>query len=72
MTKERRTVTLSKELDEVVAFLASAKQMTLSEFVESRLRMNQEILRQIEKFQNLPEEPAVPARPKKNGRGENT
>jgi hypothetical protein len=59
MTKERRTVTLSKELDEVIAFLASAKQMNLSEFLETRLRMLPEIQKQIERFQNLPEDPII-------------
>jgi hypothetical protein len=59
MTKERRTVTLSKELDEVIAFLASGKQMNLSEFLETRLRMLPEIQKQIERFQNLPEDPII-------------
>lgn len=59
MTKERITFTVSKELYEVVAFRASAKQMNLSEYLESRLRMVPEILKQIEVFQNLPEDPIV-------------
>lgn len=59
MTKERRTITLAKELDDAIAFLASAKQMSLSEFLETRLYMNEEIKRQIERFQNLPEDPII-------------
>lgn len=59
MTKERRTFTLSRELDEAIGFLATAKQMSLSEFLETRLRMLPEILKQIERFQNLPEDPII-------------
>lgn len=59
MTKERRTITLSKELDDVIAFLASGKQMNLSEYLETRLRMIPEIQRQIETFQNLQDDPIV-------------
>lgn len=59
MTKERRTITLSKELDEAIAFLASARQMSLSELLETRLRMIPEIQKQIERFQNLPEDPII-------------
>lgn len=59
MTKERRTITLAKELDEVLAYLASAKQMSLSEFLETRLYMLPEIQKQIERFQNLPDDPII-------------
>lgn len=59
MTKERRTIILSKELDETIAFLASARQMSLSQFLETRLRTIPEIQRQIERFQNLPEDPII-------------
>ncbi len=59
MTKERITFTLSRELYEVIAFRASAKQMNLSEYLESRLRMLPEIQKQIEIFQNLPEDPII-------------
>ena len=59
MTKERRTFTISKELDEAIAFLATAKQMSLSEFLETRLYMNEEIKKQIQRFQNLPEDPII-------------
>jgi hypothetical protein len=70
MTKERRTITLSKELDEVIAFLASGRQMNLSEFLETRLRMLPEIQKQIEAFQNLPEDPIIDIKKieKKTGR----
>ena len=59
MTNELHLFTLSKELDEAIAFLATAKQMSLSEFLETRLRMNPEIQKQIERFQNLPEDPII-------------
>jgi hypothetical protein len=59
MTKERRTITLSRELDEALAYLASAKQMSLSEFLETRLYMNKEIQEHIEQFKNLPDDPII-------------
>lgn len=59
MTKERRTITLSRELDEALAYLASAKQMSLSEFLETRLYMNKEIQEHIEQFKNLPDDPIM-------------
>jgi len=59
MTKERRTFTISKELDEAIAFLATAKQMSLSEFLETRLYMNDEIKKQIQRFQSLPDDPII-------------
>lgn len=59
MTKERRTIILSKELDETIAFLASARQMSLSQFLETRLRTIPEIQKQIERFHNLPDDPII-------------
>ncbi|MGQ0771836.1 MAG: hypothetical protein ACT4NT_03600 [Nitrososphaerota archaeon] len=62
MTKERRTITLARELDEAIAYLASAKQMSLSEFLETRLYMNKEIQEHIEQFKNLPDDPIIDAK----------
>lgn len=59
MTKERLTFTLSKELNEAITLLAAARQMTVSEFLETRLYMIPEIQKQIERFQNLPEDPII-------------
>jgi Zn-dependent M32 family carboxypeptidase len=59
MTKVKHSITLSKELSELVAFLASAKQMNLSEYFETRLRMVPEIQKQITQFENLPEDPII-------------
>jgi hypothetical protein len=59
MTKEKHSITLSKELSEATSFLASAKQMNLSEYLESRLRMIPEIQKQIDRFEDLPEDPIL-------------
>ena len=59
MTKERHSITLSKELSEGLAFLASSKQMNLSEYLETRLRYLPEIQRQITRFEDLPEDPII-------------
>lgn len=59
MTKEKHSIALSKELSEAIAFLASAKQMNLSEYLETRLRMIPEIQKQIIRFEDLPEDPIL-------------
>jgi len=43
MTKQRRTINLSIELDNILGILSSASQQNLSEFIEIRLRENPEI-----------------------------
>ncbi len=59
MTKEKHSIALSKELSEAITFLASAKQMNLSEYLETRLRMIPEIQRQIDRFEDLPDDPII-------------
>jgi len=45
MTKVRRTVNFSMELDGVLGLLASSNKQNLSEFLEYRLRENPDILK---------------------------
>lgn len=59
MTKQRRTVTLSRELDDVIALLASSKQMNYSEFLETRLRTLPEVIKTVEQLNSMPEEPTL-------------
>ncbi|NOJ27275.1 MAG: hypothetical protein DA330_04605 [Nitrososphaera sp.] len=59
MTKHRRTVTLSKELDDTIALLAAGKQMNYSEFLETRLRTVQEIASTIERINYAPDDPLL-------------
>ncbi|MGI0047682.1 MAG: hypothetical protein ACREBB_10930 [Nitrosotalea sp.] len=56
MTKQRRTVALSAELDGIIGMLASRKKMNYSEYVESRLKLVPEILNELKKLQNMPED----------------
>lgn len=57
MTKVRRTVTISTELDEAISMLTVSKNMNYSEFLESRLRMVPIIQKMIEHLERLPEIP---------------
>ncbi|MDE2590242.1 MAG: hypothetical protein KGL95_11350 [Patescibacteria group bacterium] len=57
MTKQKRTVTVSGELDAAIGLLAIAKDMNYSEYVETRLRMVPEILQEIQQVSSLPENP---------------
>lgn len=59
MTKPRRTITISTELDEAIAKLAVSKKMNYSEFVESRLRTVPIIEQIIEKLESLPDMPQL-------------
>jgi len=59
MTKVKRSMTISTELDEVIAMIAMSKGMNYSEFVESRLRMNQLVNKKIEELEKLPEIPVT-------------
>jgi hypothetical protein len=56
MTKQRRTLALSAELDGVIGLLATRKKMNYSEYVESRLKLVPEILNELQRLQNLPED----------------
>ena len=55
MTKPRRTVSLSVELDSILGVLASSSQQSLSEFLEIRLREHPEISKVIKKIRDTPE-----------------
>jgi hypothetical protein len=56
MTKQRRTIALSAELDGVIGLLATRKKMNYSEYVESRLKLVPEILNELKRLQSLPED----------------
>ncbi|MGI0046326.1 MAG: hypothetical protein ACREBB_03950 [Nitrosotalea sp.] len=56
MTKQRRTIALSTELDGVIGSLATRKKMNYSEYVESRLKLVPEILNELKRLQNMPED----------------
>ena len=59
MSKVRRTITFSTELDEAMSMLAASKNMSYSEFLESRLRTVSLIQQMIGKLEELPEMPVV-------------
>ncbi len=59
MTKVRRTITLSAELDEAISMLAASKSMNYSEFLESRLRTVAIIQQMITELEELPEMPII-------------
>lgn len=56
MTKQRRTIALSAELDGVIGLLANRKKMNYSEYVESRLKLVPELLNELQRLQRLPED----------------
>ncbi|GEM_PF-2875624 len=56
MTKQRRTVAFSAELDGVIGLLATRKRMNYSEYVESRLKLVPEILNELQRLQSMPED----------------
>lgn len=56
MTKQRRTMALSAELDGVIGLLATRKKMNYSEYVESRLKLVPEILHELQILQSVPED----------------
>ena len=59
MTKAKRSITLSTELDEAIAKLSISKNMNYSEFIESRLRQNPTIEQMIRHLEDLPEMPVL-------------
>ena len=59
MTKQRRTITVSRELDGVIGLLATAKQMNVSEYLESRLMFVPEIEKELKRLQQLPDIPTI-------------
>jgi len=56
MTKQRRTMALSAELDGVIGLLATRKKMNYSEYVESRLKLVPEILNELQRLQSMPDD----------------
>ena len=56
MTKQRRTIALSSELDGVIGLLATRKKMNYSEYIESRLKLVPEILNELQRLQSIPED----------------
>ncbi|MEX0861683.1 hypothetical protein [Nitrosopumilus sp.] len=59
MTKTRRTVNFSIELDGVLGLLASSSQQNLSEFLEYRLREIPEVKNMLQKIRTVPEMPPM-------------
>lgn len=56
MTKQRRTIALSAELDGVVGLLATRKKMNYSEYIESRLKLVPEIQNELQRLQSVPDD----------------
>ncbi len=48
MTKQRRMIGLSAELDGVIGLLATCKKVNYSEYIESRLNLVPEILNELQ------------------------
>lgn len=59
MTKVRRTVNFSIELDGMLGLLASSSQQNLSEFLEYRLRELPEVKTMVQKLRAVPELPPM-------------
>jgi Arc/MetJ-type ribon-helix-helix transcriptional regulator len=64
MTKIKRTVTLSSELDNIIAMLASGANQNTSEFIEYRLREDEQIKRMVQKIRNAKDPPEYKMRKK--------
>jgi len=60
MTKQKRTIAISAELDGIIGLLATKKMMNYSEYVESRLKLVPEIARELQRLQGLPEDAFIP------------
>jgi hypothetical protein len=57
MTKIKRMVTLSSELDNIIATLASGADQNTSEFIEYRLREDEQVKRMAQKIRNAKDPP---------------
>ncbi|MGI0045906.1 MAG: hypothetical protein ACREBB_01775 [Nitrosotalea sp.] len=57
MTKIKRTITISSELDNVISMLASTSNQNTSEFIEYRLREDEQIKRMLVKIRNEKDPP---------------
>lgn len=58
MTKQKRAISISTELDAAIGSLAMKHNMNYSELVERRLSENKEILNEILRLRELPEDPS--------------
>lgn len=61
MTKIKRTITLSSELDNIIAMLATGANQNTSEFIEYRLREDEQIKKMLQKIRNAKDPPAYKA-----------
>lgn len=59
MSKVRRTVNFSVELDGILGLLSSSSQQSLSEFLEYRLREIPEVKTMIQKMRMVPDMPPM-------------
>jgi hypothetical protein len=57
MTKQKRAISISGELDAVIGLLAMKHEMNYSEFVETRLREIPEMVSEIKRLRALPKDP---------------
>lgn len=57
MTKIKRAITLSSELDNIIAILATGANQNTSEFIEYRLREDDQIKKMIQKIRNAKDPP---------------
>lgn len=59
MAKVKRTVTISHNLDDAIAMLATRNGESYSAYVESRLLMNDNIRKTVQELERLPKFPKV-------------
>lgn len=59
MVQRARSISLSAELDNVIALLASAKQQSYSQFLEFHLRKIKIIEETLEKLETMPDLPPM-------------
>lgn len=59
MVKIKRTVTISHNLDDAIAMLATRNGESYSAYVESRLLMNDNIRKTVQELEKLPKFPKV-------------
>lgn len=57
MTKVKRTIALSSELDNIIAMLATGANQNTSEFIEYRLREDEQIKKMLQKIRNAKDPP---------------
>ncbi len=57
MTKQKRAISISSELDGAIGLLAMKHEMNYSEFIETRLREIPEMTNEIKRLRALPKDP---------------